>query len=86
MFTFQAGEIVLEPLIILFYFFKDFIYLFLEMERERERGETHRCARDTLISCLSSLPQMRMEPATEARVLTRNLTNDLFFAEQCPAN
>ena len=44
-------------LCILFFFFKDCIYLFLERRREVEReGEKHRCVRETLIGCLSFAP------------------------------
>ena len=40
-------------------------------------GEKHRCERDTLIGCLSYVPQLGTKPSTQVCTLTRNQTGDL---------
>ena len=40
--------------------------MYTERRREEEReGEKHRCERETSIGCLSYVPQLQAEPATQ---------------------
>ena len=52
--------------------------LILERGEGREReGEKHQCEREASISCLSHVPQLGTEPATQACAPTANWTCDL---------
>ena len=55
-----------------------FFFFFFKREGKGERkGKKHQCERETLIGCLSHVPQPATELTSQASALTGNQTSDL---------